>query len=1113
LILFQNVFVIFTIFDNSHYSNTKINEDDTKFPKTSSNGDRTGKEFTTLSRSSTNCHINRDQPSLNVQPNLFLPNHYLFHADMTFEDIFAHNYTRTIESEPSEFYFSSTKGPVYVYQKFSVEIDMYVNNVSILIQDISNPFNDSPDRFWEVAIVNCSNDFYGTPNPNITLGKLEKAPPINFAAHWELFDFENEGNGPIFLNTSLTNSTWENGLEKFWFALKIKIPPNDFGSEDNPKFLYFNQDGGDPSNIGEGETFAESPEFIFANYTTNYVVENKTEIGKWVKGNLDSFKYFNDSDRYLSNDASHLLNITTKFELNDLKSSLYNYTELMFLLTFDKNFLNLWWGEHYRYIYKINLNLATNISKNDLMNATLLAWTQGYLFGFGPQWINMSDFFDIDFNINQTSEDSITYILDDPLQKFLFLTLLNGPGNNFRNPDNSLLFQFFYSGTHSYNYNVSIDQFTIDIGELEPIEEIQKHDPRIQRLYYVNNTAIFNNSNVYGSQSVDALRSIDNNYFKAQAETNNLSIEFKTIVIPELNESLWKGLDIYEWISTYPNPIIPQVDVRVTSNISIANRADLNYSVLEIYKGDKEISFFSDDLNELEWIPISGDKDFAVKTETTITIPVDAGWTWLMLQFMNDSERSIRLRLRYVGNYTFENFNVSINEFRLIFYIQNAINSDIASKLGMGLYSPTLKPEDIEMKNFGTTISNHGDQTGFWSEFITDGVPTLNIFEFNVSSLWHAISFNVSGFYEIYKFEVDLDFEDDFEPYYQIGTNYFSVEATDGSEDPIEDLEITFELLDVDGKVVDEDTAITNDEGIAKASLKFDEVGDGYKIKVSYDKEGIYASEDIKSEEFRIVDDFILFMDSFLAWLPYILIGLAALITFITVRHYRMNKLRAQWAREALTLDDLLKISYILIIHKEAGVTIYSKQISMELDSDLIGGFLTAISQFKAELKKDTTIKTGEKGFEMDYYDFKIVITDGDYVRVALILDGTPSERLKEHQWEFNRRFEARFAPNLKDYGGDIRPFAETDDLIDRVFDIKLMYPLQLAKHWEFTKLNKLEKALIEVGEQMQKERKFIYASSLLSYGLAGRKASRDQIIYTILDLKRRGILIPVELE
>ena len=75
------------------------------------------------------------------------------------------------------------------------------------------------------------------------------------------------------------------------------------------------------------------------------------------------------------------------------------------------------------------------------------------------------------------------------------------------------------------------------------------------------------------------------------------------------------------------------------------------------------------------------------------------------------------------------------------------------------------------------------------------------------------------------------------------------------------------------------------------------------------------------------------------------------------------------------------------------------------------------------------------------------------------------------------------------------------------------MYPLQLAKHWEYIKLNKLEKALVEVAEQMQNERKFFFVSSLLSYGLAGRKESRNQIISTIISLKRRGVINPIELE
>jgi len=62
-------------------------------------------------------------------------------------------------------------------------------------------------------------------------------------------------------------------------------------------------------------------------------------------------------------------------------------------------------------------------------------------------------------------------------------------------------------------------------------------------------------------------------------------------------------------------------------------------------------------------------------------------------------------------------------------------------------------------------------------------------------------------------------------------------------------------------------------------------------------------------------------------------------------------------------------------------------------------------------------------------------------------------------------------------------------------------------------KLKALEKTLVDVAEQIQKEKKFFFVSSLLSFGLAGRKESRDQIISAILSLKNKGILKPVDIK
>ncbi len=1115
LVFYKDINVISPVDDNSTEQ-----EDITKNLKTSNGVDRSGKVFTSITSTSQNLYINRELSSLNRQPSVYIPNYYISRATMNFENITAINFTRSLEDDPSEIIWASEEGPTYIYQKFSVELSQFVNNVSIFLQDLNlNPiFTD--ENSWEAAIVNCSNDSDGTPNSIETLGVLQLPHPTTFAAHWEVFDFKNVGNGPIFLNISNTKSTIENSVEKYWFAIRIKIPPNDEKSGGGTKLLYFNPDGGAPSNKGAGDTFLDS-EISYENSTTNNVVGNRTWNGTLISGGLDSFRNWTDDDRYFAEDDNCYLNISTRFEFNNLTNSenlsYYEITRKFFdpQTPEDKIFSqHTWWQDHYKYIFSIDLHLATNISNTDFLNSvTLKAYNYWW-----SDWLNFSTFLRHgDIDINQTSENLITYKIKDPVEKILFLTYLHDPFSPINNnPNNSIAFKFEYKGKGSAHFNVSIGQFTIDIGELDTIQSVHPSDPSIVDLNYANNVSLSNaTTSMLLGESLEALEVNDNDYYEAQADSNNLTVEFNLNVLNNIDNSFW-DVDFYDWLTVAPNPRIPSMYITIRCNTSINDPQNITLATLELYKGNQTNEYLSDEQNEAEWMQLSvTNRTFAYVNES-----VELVWftPWIFLQFLNESNNNlVRMRLRFATNETQGDpgwgFNVTIEEFSVRFSIDNAISSDILSKISFGLNSDTLKPEDIEMKNFGITVNNVDNQTGIWDEIVPGGIPDQGIFEFDVSSLWNEINFDVVGTYEIYKFAVDIEFDDRVKTQYMSGTNYFSIEVTDGSGDPIEDLEIKFELLDSNGKVVDDDTAITNDEGIAKGSLNFKELGDKFSVKVSYGEEGIYASEKIESREFRIVDDFTLFMDTFQLLLPYILIGVAAFITFAAIRHRKMSNLREHWAGEALILDDLIKISYIMIIHKEAGTTIYNKQISMELDSDLIGGFLTAISQFRSEIKKPGEKSTEGKGFQMDYYDFKIIINDGSYVRVALILDGPPSEQLEINQKGFTQRFEARFSPLIRDFSGDIRPFSETDAFVEEYFNISLLYPLQLATHWEVSKLEKLERALLEVAQEMQKERKFFFIASLISYGIAGRKESKDQIISAIIDLKKRGLIVPIEIE
>ena len=946
-----------------------------------------------------------------------------------FEGLDTVNYTKTIEDEMTEFISSESK-PLYIYQKFSIENSQYLNNVSIFIQDIIDEFNYTDENSWEVAILNCSDDQNGTPNA--TLGALKKSHPNSIASHWEVFDFQNSVMGPIFLNISRTCHTQDNGINKYWFAFRVKIPPDDTEYGGGLKFLYFNPDEDD---IGEGQTFKFHDLVSYENFTINYVNEIIDPInGTLISGDKTSLNEL-DEDRYVVESDTNNLTLEMSYKIKDLTSgtSFFNIKTNPLIRLF-------WFLNHYTFFNSIDFLITTKISNIENINSAILSIKN---FSSG-EWEDMSD----NFDIKQDDENTITYRIEDPPEKMSVLDHFMNYSNQ-----NSMEFQLKYIGTGSFN--VSIDQFIVNIVERYQINDTTlPYDPIIQELVYPNylNEAVLNGT-IIGEKSLDSLELNDDVTLNAQADTTNLSVEFKFNILQNVNTSMW-DIELYDWgifyiPPIYPYPFIPQIDFRITSYVSIDNASNLLLAGMEVYKGNNEYSFLSDEENELQWLPIGEhNKSLANKDKTTIEDVMPPYITWVLVQLMNSSDdNSIRVRFRYLGNGTFEKFNVSIDEVTLNLYLQNAISSDITSKIGF--YGPKIQPI---------------------IEFI-ESPPSQ----------------------------------------YKTGTHYTSVRISKSSGQPLENFEVIFEVLNSHDVPISYSIAISNSEGIASASLKFEQTGESFSIRVRVVDEGIYASTTTQSGHIRVVNDFILMRDFFIQFIPYIIIAIIALISISAIRYQRHVKLKKKWSEKSLILDDLIKISHIMVIHKQIGVLLYDKQISSKINNaDLISGFLHAISQFKGEFNGDRTNSTTSKGFEMDYYDFKIIIADGNYVRAAFILDGTPSQTTKDRQREFVEYFEKKHDKHLRTFDGAISSFQTTDAILEHYFNTTLINPLQLDQAWSSVKLKGLEKALVEVAEQIQKERKVFFVSSLLNFALAGRKASRDEIISTIINLKNQGIFVPV---
>ena len=146
----------------------------------------------------------------------------------------------------------------------------------------------------------------------------------------------------------------------------------------------------------------------------------------------------------------------------------------------------------------------------------------------------------------------------------------------------------------------------------------------------------------------------DDKYLRAQADTNNLSLEFKFNILPDINTSFW-DIDIHDWEdilspSIYPYPYVPQIDFRISSNVSINTIDDLDFAVIEVFKGNVNYTFLTPEENEKQWLQLSADnKTLANKDETTQEQTMNTIYTWVALQLLNSSDdNSIRMRLRYL---------------------------------------------------------------------------------------------------------------------------------------------------------------------------------------------------------------------------------------------------------------------------------------------------------------------------------------------------------------------------------------------------------------------------------------------------------------------------------
>ncbi|KKN42994.1 hypothetical protein LCGC14_0707790, partial [marine sediment metagenome] len=209
--------------------------------------------------------------------------------------------------------------------------------------------------------------------------------------------------------------------------------------------------------------------------------------------------------------------------------------------------------------------------------------------------------------------------------------------------------------------------------------------------------------------------------------------------------------------------------------------------------------------------------------------------------------------------------------------------------------------------------------------------------------------------------------------------------------------------------------------------------------------------------------------------------------------------------------DDAINLEHILIIYKGTGTCVFFKSFGSEqIDPDLISGFISAICSFGKDLVWQEELN------EISYGEKMLLLTDGEHIRVALVLGKKASLILRKNLKKFISIFEETYAEELPKWRGQLDLFRSAGTLIDEMLNTSIILPHEIT--YEFSSMKALKKPhsreVLRIAEQLMKDtdRNFFFIATLLNE--AAEKTNKDtaEIFMGIKELRDQKILMPIDI-
>jgi hypothetical protein len=157
--------------------------------------------------------------------------------------------------------------------------------------------------------------------------------------------------------------------------------------------------------------------------------------------------------------------------------------------------------------------------------------------------------------------------------------------------------------------------------------------------------------------------------------------------------------------------------------------------------------------------------------------------------------------------------------------------------------------------------------------------------------------------------------------------------------------------------------------------------------------------------------------------------------------------------------------------------------------------------------------------YEFQYKSFNILLKDGNYIRICLILDHKASNKLRNHTFRFIEEFEVKYEDELETFqnSGSIDYSSMINDLVD-LFNINITFPMTLAHSippYELEKVKRsiIQKAIYNLAKEMLATKPFFFIHNMLKRIKKIVNIEDEVILYEIHQLLERKVIVPTPIE